>query len=317
MKEKPPATQAGLFLRNLFAPYTSGYIEIRAFNGPQREQSFHELPISGDRLRHLCGSLIDKAYEGFDIYVGVLPRKERFGKASSIREAAVVWADFDNKNMTATEMDSAIEDADIVVHSGGGMHAYWYTTDVEDVSTKIRQERFSAVVQDVQLSKSNGKADSTHDLPRILRLPGTLNWKDRNKPKTVCLLSCVNRVVKVAKQDHPEPVDTPFHALMEDEPMYSPIVSGSDEDLFFRRLALEAAAHNRLYETAKQGRLPELAFPVVTPGGRNVNNLNLYVVGQMERITKATEMLSEEDLAYASREIDFVIEWLTENGHAY
>ena len=317
MQDKPPATQAGLFLRNLFAPYTSGYMEIRAFNGPKREQSFHELPISGDRLKHLCTTLVDKAQDGFDIYVGVLPRKERFGKASAIREAATVWADFDNKNMTATEMDAAVEDADIIVHSGGGTHAYWYTVNVEDVSGKLRQENFSAVVQDVQLSKSGGKADSTHDLPRILRVPGTLNWKDRSNPKPVLLMHCNNRVVKTVKQDNPQPVDTPFHSLMEDEPMYSPIVPGSDEDLFFRRLAMEAAAQNRLYQTAKKDGLPELAFPIVTPGGRNVNDLNLYVVAQMERVTKSTELLSDNDLAYASRELDFIIEWLTENGHAY
>ena len=88
MQDKPPAVQAGIFLRNLFAPYTSGYMEIRAFNGTRREQSFHELPISGDRLKHLCTTLVQKSDEGFDVYVGVLPRKERFGKASSIREAA-------------------------------------------------------------------------------------------------------------------------------------------------------------------------------------------------------------------------------------
>ena len=317
MKDKAPAVQAGLFLRNLFAPYGSGYLEIRAFNGGRREQSFHELPISGDRLKHLCTTLVQKSDEGFDVYVGVLPRKERFGKASSIREAATVWADFDNKNLNASEMDTAIEDADMVVHSGGGMHAYWYTTDVEDVSNKMRQENFSAVVQDVQLSKSNGKADSTHDLPRILRVPGTQNWKDRQNPKPVLLTHCNSRVVKVEKQDNPQPVDTPFHSLMEDEPMYSPIVHGSEEDLFFRRLAMEAAAQNRLYQTAKQGGLPELAFPIVTPGGRNVNDLNLYVVSQMERVTKSTELLSDHDLAYASRELDYIIEWLMENGHAY
>lgn len=312
-----PAKQAGVFLRNLFAPYASGYMEIRAFNGPKREQSFHELPISGERLRHLCVTLVDKADEGYDVYVGVLPRKERYGKASAIREAATIWADFDSKNMTATEMDSAVEDADIVVHSGGGMHAYWYTTDVEDVSSRLRQDNFSSVVQDIQLSKSNGKADSTHDLPRILRVPGTRNWKDRANPKPVILMSCNSRVVKVERPEHPQPVDTPFHALLEDEPMHSPIVSGSDEDLFFRKLAMEAAAQNRLYQTAKNNALPELAFPIVTPGGRNVNNLNLYVVLQMERITKSTELLTDEELAYASREIDFVIDWLVENGYAY
>jgi hypothetical protein len=316
MKDKPPVMQAGVFLRNLFAPYESGYIEIRAFNGQRREQSFHEIPLSGDRLKALCESLLNKSDMGFDVYVGVLPRSQRYGKASAVNQASVIWADFDFKNMTATGMDEATEDADILVHSGGGIHAYWYATKVEHLDTSKAQDAYSAVVQDVQQAKSGGKADHTHDLPRILRVPGTKNWKNRQNPKEVSLLKCNNRFTP-AEKDKEQPVDTGFIHLLEDEPMYAPLVEGTEEFEFYARLWREAMEQNRLYEAAKKNRLPLLAHPITTPGGRRISDPNIYVTTQMERIMKIAGTMTEAELAYANREIQAVLDYMRDHGHAY
>lgn len=318
MTTQDPAKQAGIFLRNLFAPYESGYIEIRAFSGFKREQSFHEIPISGDRLRGLCESLIEKSDNGYDIYVGVLPRKERYGRASSVEQAATIWGDFDFKNMDPAEIKVSCGDADILVHSGGGIHAYWYTTDVQDVSSTRKQDAYSAVVQAMQNERSGGRADHTHDLPRILRLPGTKNWKVRSEPKPVRLISCNSRVMqKQEPQEKQQPVDTEFIGLLEEEPMYSPLVPGTAEHDYFTRLAWEAYAQNRLYEAAKEGKLPVLSSPVSTSGGRAVQDLNHYVVMQMERVMKSYGTLSEEEMAFCGREIQSVLEFLRSHGHAY
>lgn len=316
MQDKPPVTQAGIFLRNLFAPYESGYIEIRAFNGQRREQSFHELPLSGDRLKSLCESIVNKSDLGFDVYVGVLPRSQRYGKASAVNQASVVWADFDFKNMTATGMDEATEDADILVHSGGGIHAYWYTTQVEQLEDAKAQNAYSAVVQDVQQSKSGGNADHTHDLPRILRVPGTKNWKDRNNPKEVALMRCVNRY-KPAEKDRQEPVDTGFIHLLEDEPMHSQLAQDDAEYKYLAHLWREAMEQNRLYEAAKKNRLPLLGTPITTPGGRRISDPNAYIVLQMERMMKSYGTLSEDEMVYADREVEAILNYMRENGHAY
>lgn len=317
MRNLDPAMQAGLFLRNLFAPYQSGYMEIRAFNGQKREQSFHELPISGERLRSICLALISKSESGYDVYVGVLPRKERYGKASSITHAATVWADFDYKNMTDEEVLRATRDADMTVHSGGGMHAYWWVTQPQDVSSIRKQDAFSALVQDEQQRRSGGKADATHDLPRILRVPGTLNWKDREKPRKVCLLTCEGRNAKSEAQERRDAIDTGFTELLEDEPMHARLVEGSEEWEYYFRLACEAFAQNRIYEAAKQNRLLSFNPMLRTPGGRQVQNPNEYIVLQMERVVHGQGIITEEDAAFAAREIDFFVEYMRNNGHAY
>lgn len=318
MRTAPPANQAGLFIRNLFAPYTSGYMEIRAFHGQRREQSFHELPITGDRLRKLCEAIVSKAEEGFDIYVGVLPRKERYGKASSISQAATVWADFDYKNMTDEEVLRATRDADMTVHSGGGMHAYWWVTDVHDVSTSKRQDAFSALVQEEQQRRSGQKADATHDLPRILRVPGTINWKDREHPRPVELLTYQGRVTKAStKPDRPDAVDTGFVDLLEDEPMYAPLVEGTPEWEYYFKIACEAFAQNRIYEAAKCGYLKCFTPALRTPGGRSVHDPNTYIVQQMERVVNGHGILGPEEEAACAREIEFFIEYMRTHGHAY
>ena len=318
MKDKPPAVQAGLFLRNLFAPYTNGYIEIRAFKGESREQSFHELPISGERLKSLCESLVDKSDAGYDVYCGVLPRKERFGKASSIAQAAVIWADFDRKNMTPEELETAIIGADIVVDSGNGLHAYWYMDEVENIGDKRKQDAFSLVVEEIQQEKSGFHADRTHDVPRILRVPGTLNWKKTSNPLDVLLVTCNSRTASTAKEPSVS-VDTGFVQLQGEEDLAPDLVVGSEEWEFYFRLSVEAFKQNRLYEAAKADRLPELKKPLKTPSGKFVYFLSEYVKGQMERFVYESQFraMTDEEIATASREMDFIIQWLADNGYAY
>lgn len=74
----------------------------------------------------------------------------------------------------------------IVVDSGNGIHAYWTLTE--------------AIAKDVWLSLANNLKDRvkqgglqadevvTADLARIMRLPGTMNWKDLTAPKPVRVL---------------------------------------------------------------------------------------------------------------------------------
>jgi hypothetical protein len=318
MKAKPPAVQAGLFLRNLFAPYGAGYIEIRAFKGESREQSFHELPISGDRLKALCESLVSKSDAGYDVYCGVLPRKERYGKASSIAQAAVIWADFDRKNMTPEELESAIEGADIVVDSGNGLHAYWYMDSVENIGDKRKQDAFALVVEEIQQEKSNHHADRTHDVPRILRVPGTLNWKKTANPLDVVLLTCNTRNAPPAAEPSVS-VDTGFVQIQAADDLCPDLVVGSEEWEFFFRISVEAFKQNRLYEAAKADRLPELKKPLKTPNGKMVYFLSEYVKMQMENFVYESQFraMTDEEIATASREMEFIINFLAENGHAY
>ena len=297
---EPPVLQAGRFIRQLFGPYEDGFLEIRLLRGRAPEQVFEPLPIDGPRLKELATALVEKAKDGYDVYCGVLPRMEASGKASSIRRAATVWVDLDYKNSSREEIEAATADADMAVMSGGGVHGYWWTTEVLDLDSKQARDTFSAVVQDHQQGVSGGKADSTHDLPRILRVPGTLNWKDRSDPKPVTLLWAVKR-----------PAIVPKEALR-------PSATPEPEDEDWKGLTMlwdECVDWIRAMDAAKKGRFPNLHPPVRVPSRRIVGDANTFLLGEFARCAHYHD--DPEVLHQAEADVDFLLAHFKENGVAY
>ena len=257
--------QAGMFLRVLFGPYSEGFAEIRYLlkTGGQnaRKQDFIPLPFTPDSLRATAAKVLKYSDGGWDCYAGVLPRSKRDGHAESILQAAWIWADLDHKNMTPEEIDGAVMGADMVVNSGNGTHAYWFLGAVRELSGSAR-DRFVAGVERVQADVSDGRADNTADLPRILRIPGTANWKDEADPKPVALL----RYPSIASQkpqpeakgalvatDSPErPAEAPSE-FVEGEATW---IAGTnpDDDEHVERLLLRA------WQAMEAGTLPAVPF---------------------------------------------------------
>jgi putative DNA primase/helicase len=72
----------------------------------------------------------------------------------------------------------------LIVHSGHGLHAYWLFECIELVETEESREGFARLEQRWQdhlrdLARAKGwTIDSTHDLARVFRLPGTKNHKE-------------------------------------------------------------------------------------------------------------------------------------------
>jgi hypothetical protein len=177
---------AGFFLKTMFAPYDSGFCEIRMLfkDGVQNaaQSKFVPLPFTGESLRKTAEMCLKESARGWDVYMGVLPRTEAKGTAASVREGAWVWVDIDHKNTDPSDIPAMVADADIVVSSGNGTHAYW-SMGIKQITDP---ERFSAAVRKHQLKVCPG-SDPTADLPRVLRVPGTKNWKDRANPRPVTL----------------------------------------------------------------------------------------------------------------------------------
>lgn len=62
-----------------------------------------------------------------------------------------------------------------VIDSGGGIHAYWYVSDLDSMSyLKIQRRLARYFTSDTAVSK----------LCQLMRVPGTTNWKDPNNLKT-------------------------------------------------------------------------------------------------------------------------------------
>ena len=130
-----------------------------------------------------------------DTWIGAQPVKpgtpNKRTKASDVACMRVLYADFDRKDATSDEqIDRAISQISLqlgvepisVVDSGGGLHPRWkLAKPVEPEDSKGVLSRWQATVQ--RIAEENGfKADSVFDLPRVLRLPGTVNEKYDDRP---------------------------------------------------------------------------------------------------------------------------------------
>jgi len=77
--------------------------------------------------------------------------------------------------------------------SGNGVHAYWALSEEILIETeeqrKEAQELVRAFYRGFGAFASPFKFDATHDLSRMLRFPGSLNFKDIKNPKVVEFLT--------------------------------------------------------------------------------------------------------------------------------
>ena len=153
-----------------------GLVEIRSIRDGKVRQWFEE-----DR-QAAVDLAIAQSDEGWDAYYGVLPRTGRVGDAEHvIGEAGVLWADLDAKAVGSKQqaLMSLIRcplPPSVVVDSGHGYHAYWRLESAVPFG--------KAQVTMIGLARVlNG--DHVYDQPRILRIPGTTNWKDPEVPMPV------------------------------------------------------------------------------------------------------------------------------------
>ncbi len=146
-----------------------GLVEVRSIRRGEVRQHFTP---DREEAADLARTMDAKEW---DVYYGVLPRMEPKGTAEAVsRTADVLWADLDAKGETtkANALQSLI-DYDIppavIVDSGHGYHAYW------KLAKSIPTSRATLIMRGLA-KHLNG--DAVYDAPRILRVPGTTNWKD-------------------------------------------------------------------------------------------------------------------------------------------
>ena len=114
------------------------------------------------------------------IYFGANPRRASgLSDAAGVLLARCLFADFDG-GATREDAVNRINAAGLptptaLVHSGGGIHAWWRMAEpIADAAswTKAMKAVIAAV----------GSDKGIHDFPRIMRLPGFVNWKYENTP---------------------------------------------------------------------------------------------------------------------------------------
>jgi len=168
------------FLDFLMPP--DGYVEVRAIRrqhdgGPSQVRQWFDTDRQDAVDRAIAQSDL-----GWDAYYGVLPRTDRHGDAEHVvGEATVLWADLDakaigSKQLALVSLVRSPLPPSVVVDSGHGYHAYWkLDAPVPWAKAQIAMVGLARML----------KGDHVYDQPRILRIPGTMNWKDALAPVPV------------------------------------------------------------------------------------------------------------------------------------
>lgn len=167
------------FLRAIWGddrPHLFG--ELRFIREGKVYQDWH--PLTDQGLMEAEASAWDLNQAGWDSYYGVLPRIREGGKAEDVYQATtILWSDIDSKKYGEDGSQVAKEAAlaalrrpalspQIIVDSGGGYHAYWV------LDREVGLEWASIIMKGIAKEVDG---DHVQDAPRVLRVPGTFNWK--------------------------------------------------------------------------------------------------------------------------------------------
>lgn len=182
------------FLRALFQPIKGGLIELRAIPMKGSTRSPMRAWIrSGAELEDFGRKFGGKGSE-YGVYFGVCKRGSKGGKKQDVMGATALWADIDcvvnGQKIDVLlrligEMPANIQPS-AVVHSGGGLHLYWFLNEAATFASFDYSDKYtSAQIEEANrgLAHTVG-GDNVADVTRVLRLPGTYNNKRR--PEKEC-----------------------------------------------------------------------------------------------------------------------------------
>ena len=181
-----------------------GEIEIRTFRPPSQHFT-SSVEEAAERAYELCN-------QGIDVYFGVNSRTGKRGKKENIKYLATFHSEVDYgavghkkspNHQTYDEVLKLIQafkpEPSLIVHSGGGFHCYWLLQNPLNVN-EYEIAALEAINKNLSL-KLGGDA-GTQDIPRVLRIPGTYNFKLPDNPRLVELIS--NSGKKYAFEDFEE-----------------------------------------------------------------------------------------------------------------
>jgi hypothetical protein len=167
-----------------------GEIEIRTFpkDGIPEQYFFGKTQDPALLAYDLCNS-------GIDVYFGVNPRVGKQGKKENVQYVVAFHAEVDygqdghKKHSEYETYEQALKGIDsfelkptLVNHSGGGFHCYWVLKEpvkVSDFGVETLENINRSLVRKL------GGDGGTHNLDRVLRVPGTFNFKLETNPREV------------------------------------------------------------------------------------------------------------------------------------
>jgi len=122
---------------------------------------------------------------GWHVYVGMAdlrdePKPGKRGRKTDLALASALWAEVDVKgddevkSETLRAINAFVPPPTFVVDSGGGFHCYWLLQTPYYFHTAGHIEEFEARLRWIKMQLG---ADHCTDVTRMMRVPGTWNWK--------------------------------------------------------------------------------------------------------------------------------------------
>lgn len=186
-------------------------IELRALRPqwaecptPSRSVGRHWFPLTATGRQEALQTALKWAERTLEVYCGILPRIARSGTQEGITLTKTLWTDIDAGQGTPEDALSLLKQAIqrqrvpipcMVVCSGGGLHVYWTLPEVVPLPSQEARTHFKGLLK--RIGEGIGGSDpaphadlSCADVARILRVPGTKNFKQRGNPRPVEVLHC-------------------------------------------------------------------------------------------------------------------------------
>jgi hypothetical protein len=170
----PQEQQAELFFEQLFQQLAANErIEVR-----------HKVPGEGQPMRRAFYADLKVAARNAimlgrreEVYVGAAPRRGEDGTKAGVSRVLAIWADLDAKGghtrESRTEQLMKLPyQPSIAAWTGGGFHPYWLLNESAEGPEEL--SRAECIMR--RIAEGLG-GDPVHDRSRILRVPGTYNWK--------------------------------------------------------------------------------------------------------------------------------------------
>jgi hypothetical protein len=166
---------------------------------------------------------------GTQVYFGANPRKRRGGKADDVAIARCLFADFDGGTTVEQARirwsEACIPEPTVIVITGGGVHAWWRLQEpMEDLALWTQHQK--------GIARRLGSDQSVTDAPRIMRLPGFVNWKYQHQP--LCVVENCDPDNAYSLDEFPDPTQFVEPAAAPVEP--EPVAAGTLSDLSRRFL---------------------------------------------------------------------------------
>lgn len=167
------------FLGAIFEP--EDIIEFRPLppSAGRKWAPLAEIPDVVDWLEKLNADDLQRVHA----YFGANPRREKgASQAEGVKLARCLFADFDG-GVILEDAFARIKAAGLpwptaILESGGGVHAWW-RLDQPMADAEAWHVRMKA------MASALGSDQSICDWPRIMRLPGFINWKHEQRPLAV------------------------------------------------------------------------------------------------------------------------------------